>query len=414
MDAKICLTGAKCAATDGEGSFLLSGIPLSGWDGEAFDLEISAPGGTMRLARLLVRPSSILAPRLDIVFHPGSTSEASIWLAPSPDAATAATAPPAAFRTAAGSDRIYATREGLVGFTTANGHVIQVADHFAALPSRRALNRTDAPTDLEFEVELVRGTRKVRLPVWDVGPWNTTDDWWNVDKFRQTAVDSARGPLPQGTPQAQAAYLDGYNQGMDLSRQPRQVKNPAGIDLADGAFWDDLAMTDNGYVQVEPLWRLDAPIGASVRARHWTKVRSTPGGAVLDTAVCGEAGRLLAGPNSATVSGHWYLFYQVEWNGGATGWSAENFLSTDFLTPCADAAHPPVRSPLARISGGTLFLEAGGPGAVEAAVRDVAGRTIARSGTLRGAASWVLPEPDGIQFIEVRAGARRQILTRVP
>jgi murein L,D-transpeptidase YcbB/YkuD len=36
--------------------------------------------------------------------------------------------------------RVYATREGLVGRTTANGHVIASRDHFVALPSRRALS----------------------------------------------------------------------------------------------------------------------------------------------------------------------------------------------------------------------------------------------------------------------------------
>jgi hypothetical protein len=33
------------------------------------------------------------------------------------------------------------------------------------------------------------------------------------------------------------------------------VLNPAGIDLADGAFWDGLGMTDNDWVDVNLLWR---------------------------------------------------------------------------------------------------------------------------------------------------------------
>lgn len=36
--------------------------------------------------------------------------------------------------------RVFATREGLVGGTTANGHVIRERDHFVALPSRRGLS----------------------------------------------------------------------------------------------------------------------------------------------------------------------------------------------------------------------------------------------------------------------------------
>jgi hypothetical protein len=45
-------------------------------------------------------------------------------------------------------------------------------------------------------------------PVWDVGPWNTTDDYWNPAGTRQSWTD-----LPQGLPRAQAAYEDDYNAG---------------------------------------------------------------------------------------------------------------------------------------------------------------------------------------------------------
>ena len=130
---------------------------------------------------------------------------------------------------------IFATREGLVGGTTANGHVIVERDWFAALPSRRGLETT---------VRVCTETRCVFLPVWDVGPWNTTDDYWNAD--RQMWTD-----LPQGLPEAQAAFQDGYNGGLD--EFGRVVLNPAGLDLADGAFWDGLLLTDNAWVQLSVL-----------------------------------------------------------------------------------------------------------------------------------------------------------------
>ncbi len=44
-------------------------------------------------------------------------------------------------------------------------------------------------------------------------------------------------------PQAQAAYKDKFNGGMD--QFGRQVANPAGIDLADGLFWDALGLKNN-------------------------------------------------------------------------------------------------------------------------------------------------------------------------
>jgi hypothetical protein len=78
------------------------------------------------------------------------------------------------------------------------------------------------------------------------------------------------------------------------------------------------------------LWQLDGTSGQRIRANHWAKVRATPGGTLLDTVECGAEGTLLSGPDSATISGHWYLFYKVEWDDGtASGWSAENFLDAD-------------------------------------------------------------------------------------
>jgi hypothetical protein len=139
---------------------------------------------------------------------------------------------------------IFATREGLVGGTTANGHIITQRDRFVALPSRRALARKDS---YDFQVRVTYNGRSVTAPVWDVGPWNTRDDYWSPSSVREMWRD-----LPQFEPEAQAAYFRGYNNGKD--QYGRSVPNPAGIDLADGTFWDDLRMINNGWVTVEYLW----------------------------------------------------------------------------------------------------------------------------------------------------------------
>jgi hypothetical protein len=146
---------------------------------------------------------------------------------------------------AAPTYRVFATREGLVGATTANGHVIRERDHFVALPSRRGL----APRDSgDYTVKICAANGRCEwAPVWDVGPWNTTDDYWNPSNARQSWSD-----LPQGQPQAQAAYHDGYHDGTD--QFGRKVRNPAGIDLADGTFFDGLGLRDNGWVTVSYLW----------------------------------------------------------------------------------------------------------------------------------------------------------------
>lgn len=145
------------------------------------------------------------------------------------------------------SFRAFATREGLVGYRTANGHVITEGDHFVSLPSGRALNPDDASADYEVKVCSDRTGRCETAPVWDVGPWNTRDDYWNAPDVREMWND-----LDQGLPEAQAALLDGYNGGRD--EFGREVANPAGIDLADGTFFDGLGLPDNDWIDVTYLW----------------------------------------------------------------------------------------------------------------------------------------------------------------
>ncbi|WP_176921150.1 hypothetical protein [Pseudonocardia oroxyli] len=164
------------------------------------------------------------------------------------------------------SYNVFATREGLVGGTTANGHVITERDHFVALPSRRALSPRDT-SDYSVRVCAPNG-QCAFAPVWDVGPWNTRDDYWNSADQRQEWKD-----LPQGVPQAQAAYRDGYNGGND--QFGRKAANPAGIDLGDGVFWDALGLKDNSQVQVDYLWTGSVRL-SKVSAEGVAQVRSAP------------------------------------------------------------------------------------------------------------------------------------------
>ncbi|MFP2906219.1 hypothetical protein ACLESD_14360 [Pyxidicoccus sp. 3LFB2] len=156
------------------------------------------------------------------------------------------------------SYRIFATREGLVGGTTANGHVIRSYDRFVALPSRRGL-ASKGGSEYQVRVCYSRTAKCTTTSVWDVGPWNTKDDYWNPSAVREMWKN-----LPQGKPEAQAAYQDGYNGGLDqFGRRP---SNPAGIDIADGSFWTDLGMSNNDWVDVTYLW---------------TSGGGTPGGAIV-------------------------------------------------------------------------------------------------------------------------------------
>jgi hypothetical protein len=163
---------------------------------------------------------------------------------------------------------VFATREGLVGGTTANGHRIVARDHFVALPSRRGLAARHSG---EYSVRVCAANgRCAWAPVWDVGPWNTRDDYWAGVGVRQEWHD-----LPQGTPASQAAYQHGYNNGKD--QFGRNVANPAGIDLADGTFWDGLKLKNNAWVTVTYQWTSTNPAGYVRTPGDTLNVRTGPG-----------------------------------------------------------------------------------------------------------------------------------------
>lgn len=143
--------------------------------------------------------------------------------------------------------RVFATDEGLVGGTTANGHVIQPNDHFVALPCSCALSSDGGN---QFQVKINYNGKSTIAPVWDTGPWNTNDDYWDPPAMRTWSG------IPQGVPEAAAAYYNHYNNGEDGSG--RKVQIPAGIDLADGTF-NDLGLTQSDWVTVTFLWVTPPP-----------------------------------------------------------------------------------------------------------------------------------------------------------
>jgi hypothetical protein len=173
---------------------------------------------------------------------------------------------------------VFATREGLVGHRTANGHRIRPRDRFVALPSWDVL-ASDGGN--EFQVRVTYRGRSVVLPVWDVGPWNTHDDYWSPQRRYRD--------LPVGLPMAQAAYASGYNGGRD--EFGRRIRMPNGIDIADGAFWDDLGMTQADWVQVTFLW-LGADPGGAVAAQ-------VPGSASASGPIAVEPGALVVDDGTA-------------------------------------------------------------------------------------------------------------------
>lgn len=125
--------------------------------------------------------------------------------------------------------RVKATREGLVGRTTANGlrifgyepgeEAVRLNNFFVALPSIVALGRIIRLRNPATGVELT-------VPVQDVGPFNIHDDEY-VLRDARPAAESGQSVSGRGT-------------------------NGAGIDLSE-AVWHLLGMVDNTDVEWEFL-----------------------------------------------------------------------------------------------------------------------------------------------------------------
>ncbi|MCC6955572.1 MAG: LysM peptidoglycan-binding domain-containing protein [Anaerolineales bacterium] len=87
--------------------------------------------------------------------------------------------------------------------------------------------------------------------VGESGPWNIDDNYWATlgdPTPRRMFVD-----LPLGMPEAQAAYFNGYNGGLD--QYGRKVTAPFGIDLAFQVA-DDIGLPPkkNDWITVSYLW----------------------------------------------------------------------------------------------------------------------------------------------------------------
>jgi hypothetical protein len=219
----------RSASAAADGAFLINGVPAP-FDGA--DYTVCAAD---LCKRVHVLPGAVMAVEMTFDFAAGSVESHYRH----EEFAASKVQPESYVRPG-----IFATREGLVGGTTANGHVIVPNDHFVALPSRRALSTNFG---YQRQVRLTFNDRTVVAPVWDVGPWNTHDDYWNPPDVRETFND-----LPRGLPEADAAFTTGYHGGTD--ERGRRPVTPAGIDLADGTFRIDLALPDNTRIDVEFLW----------------------------------------------------------------------------------------------------------------------------------------------------------------
>ncbi len=96
------------------------------------------------------------------------------------------------------------------------------------------------------------GQSVASVGVLDVGPWNIDDNYWNAPDHPQRPRRMWTD-LPTGMPEAQAAYFDNYNGGLD--QYGRTVLNPGGCDAAFDVAADlGLGYLENAWVDVTYLW----------------------------------------------------------------------------------------------------------------------------------------------------------------
>ncbi len=102
-----------------------------------------------------------------------------------------------------------------------------------------------------YEVRLQLNNYDITVWIGDVGPWNIDDNYWNdlnPPRPRRMWTD-----LPQGKPESEAAYYDGYNGGLD--QYARTVTNPSALDMSFDVATDlGLAYLANDWVTVTWQW----------------------------------------------------------------------------------------------------------------------------------------------------------------
>ncbi len=117
----------------------------------------------------------------------------------------------------------------------------------------------DYTVDLSYE-----GNRLNGVQVKDCGPWNIDDNYWNSGAGARPR--RLFGGLSMGLPEAQAAYFDGYNDGLD--QFGRTVTNPAGIDLSpEAGVRLGLGYLVSGWVTVNFNWE-GFPVYGGIAAKY--------------------------------------------------------------------------------------------------------------------------------------------------
>src|SRR5438132_3708248 len=135
--------------------------------------------------------------------------------------------------------------------------------------------------------------KNATIPVKDVGPWNIDDNYWDPAGPAYPRPRRLFADLAQGTPEAQAAFYNGYNtvpncknlngnpsgQSGGADQYGRCVLNPSAIDLSFAAA-SQLGMTGSGWVTVTYLWE---PLVPGYQLDHYGGVHEYSGAPPVST-----------------------------------------------------------------------------------------------------------------------------------
>ncbi len=166
-----------------------------------------------------------------------------------------------------------AARPGFMGYTVFVTQYIGVTTEEVAVPDKygkfasRNWQHHQGYEGQDYQLALDYNGKAVdSIRVWDVGPWNIDDNYWDPvvswPRPRRLFTDLARG-----MPEAQAAYYNGYNGGKDQSG--RTVLNPAGCDETPAvAAKLGLVYLQNAWIAVTYWWEREPVAVPGDRARR--------------------------------------------------------------------------------------------------------------------------------------------------
>jgi len=144
------------------------------------------------------------------------------------------------------SFEVYATR-----YDAGDRYIIALPDKCLKFANGGALQcNSGYQYGQNYSVAISYKGKTVYATVGESGPWNIDDNYWSTVYDPQPR--RLFGDLPLGVPEAQAAYFNGYNGGVD--QFGRVVTSPVAIDISYAVAADLGLPSGNNKVTVSFLW----------------------------------------------------------------------------------------------------------------------------------------------------------------